>query len=132
MTVCARRAGQAEELLRAVAAALPDAAGRLAARAFPDDLPALAEEADLIVNATSLGLHEGDPAPWTPAARLRPGQVAYDLIYNRKTEFLRLAAEQGAQAIDGLGMLVQQGARAFELWTGMAAPVDVMRAAAEG
>ena len=86
----------------------------------------LAAEADLIVNATSLGLHEGDPLPWDAFVPFRPGQIVYDLIYNRPTELLALARSQGAAAIDGLGMLVHQGARAFELWTGVAAPVEVM------
>jgi shikimate dehydrogenase len=56
--------------------------------------------------------------------------VAYDLIYGQQTPFLSLAAAGGARAIDGLGMLVHQGARSFELWTGLAAPVEVMAAAA--
>ena len=96
------------------------------AHAFPDALADLAAEANLIVNATSLGLHEGDPLPWDTAIPFRPDQVVCDLIYNRPTELLARARAQGAIALDGLGMLVHQGARAFELWTGMAAPVEVM------
>lgn len=132
VAVCARDTVKAEEVCRAVVAAHLGA--RVSAHRFPDALPALTQGAlrpDLIVNATSLGLHEGDPLPWTEAAELGRGQVAYDLIYNRETEWLQLARERGATAIDGLGMLVHQGARAFELWTGARAPVDVMRTAAE-
>ncbi len=99
---------------------------RLSAHPFPDALPELAAEAELIVNTTSLGLHEGDPLPWDAALPFRPGQVVYDLIYNRPTALLALARSQGATAIDGLGMLAHQGARAFELWTGVAAPAEVM------
>jgi hypothetical protein len=56
------------------------------------------------------------------------GQVVYDLVYNPpQTVLLRQAAEAGAQAIGGLGMLVWQGALAFERWTGRPAPVHVMR-----
>ena len=103
-----------------------DKRSRLSAYPFPDALAGLAEEADLIVNTTSLGLHEGDPVPWETSVGFRPGQTVYDLIYNRPTEFLALARSQGATAIDGMGMLVHQGARAFELWTGETAPIEVM------
>ena len=91
---------------------------RLSAHPFPDALAGLAEEADLIVNTTSLGLHAGDPLPWDVSVAFRPGQVVYDLIYNRPTELLALARSQGATALDGLGMLVHQGARSAALWTG--------------
>ena len=94
------------------------AADRLSAHPFPDALAGLAEEADLIVNTTSLGLHTGDPLPWDASVAFRPGQVVYDLIYNRPTELLALARSQGATALDGLGMLIHQGARSAALWTG--------------
>jgi len=94
------------------------AAGRLSAHPFPDALAGLAEEADLVVNTTSLGLHAGDPLPWDASVAFRPGQVVYDLIYNRPTELMALARSQGATALDGLGMLVHQGARSAALWTG--------------
>lgn len=124
--VAARSPAQAESLCSSVAAALPEAAGRLSRHPFPNALPALATEADLIVNATSLGLHEGDALPWHPDATLHAGQVVYDLIYNRPTPLLARAEAAGAAAIGGLGMLVHQGAAAFELWTGLPAPVEVM------
>ena len=92
--------------------------GRLSAHPFPDTLAGLAEEADLIVNTTSLGLHAGDPLPWDASVAFRPGQVVYDLIYNRPTDLMALARSQGATALDGLGMLVHQGARSAALWTG--------------
>ena len=107
----------AEELCRIVGRALPGA--DLSAHLLPDALPHLAAEADLIVNTTSLGLHgDADPLPWDAAIPFRPEQVVYDLIYNVRTPFLRLAEAAGAQAIDGLGMLVYQGARSAALWTG--------------
>jgi shikimate 5-dehydrogenase len=92
--------------------------GRLSAHPFPDALAGLAEEADLIINTTSLGLHTGDPLPWDASVAFRPGQVVYDLIYNRATELLALARSQGATGLDGLGMLIHQGARSAALWTG--------------
>jgi shikimate dehydrogenase len=124
--VANRTLKNARKLCQDIASALPDAANRLQACQWPDDLTRLAVEVDLIVNTTSLGLHEGDPMPWDATVAFRPRQVVYDLIYNRPTELLALARSQGATAIDGLGMLVHQGARAFELWTGQDAPVEVM------
>ncbi len=107
----------AEELCRIIGRALPGA--DVSAHLLPDALPSLAAEADLIVNTTSLGLHgDADPLPWDAAIPFRPEQVVYDLIYNVRTPFLKLAEAAGAQAIDGLGMLVYQGARSAALWTG--------------
>ncbi|MGB8648333.1 MAG: shikimate dehydrogenase [Anaerolineae bacterium] len=97
-----------------------------------EDLAALAN-ADLIVNATSVGMWPHvDASPLAPSAPFRPGAIVFDLVYNpRETRLLREAAEAGAQAIGGLEMLVHQGARAFELWTGQPAPVAVMQRAAQ-
>ena len=111
-----RTAARAEALCSDIVRALP--AARVAAGRFPADLAGHAAEADLAVNATSLGLHEHDALPWDLSVPFRPGQVVYDLIYNRSTEFLALAESQGARAIDGLGMLICQGARSAALWTG--------------
>jgi shikimate dehydrogenase len=64
--------------------------------------------------------------------KLRPGLVVMDIVYNPlKTRLLREAACAGCTTIDGLSMFVHQGARQFELWTGMKAPVDIMRMAVE-
>jgi shikimate dehydrogenase len=85
--------------------------------------------ADLVVNATSLGLAPGDPSP-VPAEWLRAGQRVYDTIYNPAvTPLLRAAAEAGAAGCNGLSMLVHQGALAFEIWHGRAAPLAVMKQA---
>ena len=60
--------------------------------------------------------------------KLSPGAIVYDLIYiPNPTKFLQQAQERGAIAIDGLEMLVQQGAAALELWLQQSVPVDVMR-----
>lgn len=82
---------------------------------------------DLVVNATPLGMKEGDPLP-LPTDALRPEQVVCDLIY-RTTPLLAAAAARGCRTIDGHGMLLWQGILAFELWTRRSAPVEVMRAA---
>jgi shikimate dehydrogenase len=91
-----------------------------------DNLSSLAEY-DIIINATPLGLRDGDPLPLDPEL-LHPGQAVCDLIY-RKTPLLIRAHQQGCRTADGIGMLLWQGAYAFELWTGMPAPVEVMRTA---
>lgn len=85
--------------------------------------------ADLVVNATPLGMRPGDPSP-VDLALCRPAAVAYDMVYNPpETPFLRQARSRGLRAANGLGMLLYQGATAFALWTGRAAPVDAMRGA---
>lgn len=90
-------------------------------------------DVDVVVQTTAVGMApaaEATPAPWPDT--LPAGLRVYDLIYTpRPTRFLREAAERGARGSDGLGMLVAQGALAFEYWTGRPAPRDVMRIAAE-
>ncbi len=84
----------------------------------------------LVVNATSAGLKEADPLPIELAALPRPRAV-YDMIYNpAETRLLAEARALGLPAANGLSMLVHQGARALEIWSGGAVPVAAMRAAA--
>lgn len=94
-------------------------------------LPHLATNASVLVNATSIGWH-GDELPFDASVvAALPGTAAVmDLTY-RSTALLRLAAARGLRSIDGLPMLVHQGARAFTLWTGREAPVEVMTRAVE-
>lgn len=87
-----------------------------------------ARECDLIIQATPVGLHPGDPALLPPAS-FRQGQLVFDLIYNPPvTPFLAAAQAAGARTANGLGMLLHQGARSFRRWTGRAAPLAAMRA----
>ncbi len=87
--------------------------------------------ADLVVQATPVGMRPGESSLLPPSA-FRPGQHAYDLIYMYpRTPFMEAAEAAGARAANGLGMLLHQGARAFEIWTGTRPPVAVMRAALE-
>jgi shikimate dehydrogenase len=86
---------------------------------------------DLVVNATPLGMR-GEPPP-IDTNRLGPAQFVVDTVYHpAETPLLTAARARGAQCANGLGMLVHQAALAFELWTGVDAPLDAMRAAAEG
>jgi len=89
------------------------------------ELKAAMDEADLVVNATSVGL---SPEDGLPARQLnfRPGQIVFDVIYHRETRYLQEAKAAGATVYGGLGMLVYQGARSFEIWTGAPAPQEVM------
>lgn len=86
-------------------------------------------EARLLVNTTSLGLQANDPALLEYASLSAP-TVVYDLIYNPpETPLLQAARARGCRAANGLGMLVHQGALAFERWSGKPAPVGAMREA---
>jgi shikimate dehydrogenase len=102
-------------------------------RPIDSDLESLRRElarASLLVNATSLGWHRGEtPLPLDLIGLLPSTAVVADLVY-RDTDLLLAARERGLGALDGLGMLVHQGARGLELWTGKTAPVDLMMAAA--
>lgn len=117
----------------AAAAALAGRAGRVGSAAEVAD-------ADLVVNATPVGM-AGDSGPALlakgagelpiPVERLGPGQLVMDLVYHPlRTELVEAAAERGARASGGLGMLVHQAAHSFRLWTGERAPLEAMRAAA--
>ena len=84
---------------------------------------------DLLVQATPVGMKDDDPCP-IDANLLHAGMRVYDIIYNRPvTKLVREANKRKLHAATGLGMLLYQGAIAFELWTGKKAPVEVMRRA---
>ncbi|MFP4511381.1 MAG: shikimate dehydrogenase [Acidimicrobiales bacterium] len=111
-----------EELGRQ-AAALAGGVGRLVTADAVAD-------ADLVVNATPIGMASGSPeAPTIPLdpTLLRPGQVVADLVLDPlRTRLLDEAERRGATAVPGLGMLVHQAGLAFSLWTGLPAPIDAM------
>jgi shikimate dehydrogenase len=87
---------------------------------------------DLLVNATAAGMWpNSEVTPWPEALAMPSHWTVFDLVYNPlETHLLRQARQAGAKTIDGLGMLVWQGALAFELWTGQEPPADLMRATA--
>ncbi|MCF7838484.1 MAG: shikimate dehydrogenase, partial [Candidatus Marinimicrobia bacterium] len=92
----------------------------------PQAQAAAARQADLIIQATPVGLHADDPSLLPPAA-FHPGQHVMDLIYNPSpTAFLRTARAAGAVTADGLAMLAFQGERSFEIWTGLKPPIHLM------
>jgi shikimate dehydrogenase len=98
-------------------------------RAISDaDLPLFAQQADLVVNATSVGLDDEVKVTLIPVDTLHGGQCVMDLVYSsHRTPFLSAAAARGAITVDGFEMLVQQAARSYELWTGRTPPVELMR-----
>ncbi len=128
VSVTSRRATHADAL--AGLTGRRDVAGTTAGTVDWDARDAGARAADIVVNATPVGML-GDTALPISASALRPEHVVVDLVYQPlETPLLAAAQAAGARAVDGLGMLVQQAALAFEQWTGLPAPVPVMRAAA--
>jgi shikimate dehydrogenase len=116
--VCLIGAGGAAEALR------PALSGEVRVYERSGDWPPDASDADLIVNAT--------PVRDELLVEPRPGQTVVDLAYRadgRPTALVEAAQAAGCEVVDGLEALVRQGAASFELWTGVAAPVDVMQAA---
>ncbi len=110
------------------AAAIANAASRAASGRVGtiDDIAA----ADIVVNATSVGMGADSSMPCDPDL-LCPGQVAVDLVYEPlETAWLAALRQRGMEAHNGLSMLAYQAAAAFELWTGIEPPVDAMRRAA--
>ena len=95
--------------------------------------PAGAQAVDLVLNATSLGLKPGDALPIDERQfALRHARCVYDMIYRpAETPFFQAAKTAGCRVANGLGMLLYQGAKALELWTGAKPPIKVMREALE-
>ncbi|HUJ71570.1 MAG TPA: shikimate dehydrogenase [Verrucomicrobiae bacterium] len=95
----------------------------------PDEIRRVIPEVDLVVNATSVGLKDGESLG-LGAELFSPRLRVYDTIYRpAETELLQIAGGAGAQVANGLGMLLHQGAKAFEIWTKRKAPLAVMRRA---
>ena len=129
--------GQAGAEARVFARDVRRAAGLAGLGASVHALAALADadllrDIALVVNATSAGMApEVDVTPWPEGVPYPAGMPLYDLICSPPvTRLMRQARATGGQTVNGLGMLVRQGAAAFELWTGRAAPVEVMERAA--
>lgn len=96
-----------------------------------EGLKGLLPAAELLINTTPVGMYpqvDESPLDESLMQKLPPGAIAYDLIYTpNPTQFLKLAQAQGATIINGLEMLVQQGAAALEIWLQQPVPVEVMR-----
>ncbi len=125
-------ANRTPENLATLLAALAPLAGGVPLHGFslaslPSDLP----QGSILINATSAGLRDSDPPPANLAA-LPPVASVFDMIYNpSQTRLLLQALSLGLPHANGLGMLVHQGARSLEIWSGTPMPVAAMRAAAK-
>lgn len=125
-----RTVSRARALADAFSRMIPNA--RLAAGALDQEtLASVSRQAQLIINTTPLGMWpQVDASPWPEEIAFPQQAFLFDLIYNpRETRLMRQARASGAKAVDGLGMLVHQGAEAFYLWSGVQPPTDVMYAA---
>ncbi|HEY3834829.1 MAG TPA: shikimate dehydrogenase [Acidimicrobiia bacterium] len=130
VSVSSRRAAAADTV--AGLTSRREVEGKMAATIPWDERATAAASADIVVNATPIGMLTDGSSP-LEASALHAGQAVIDLVYTPlNTPLLMAARSAGAQTVDGLGMLVHQAAIAFEHWTGLPAPVAVMRTAAEG
>ena len=88
------------------------------------------QDADVLINATSVGMHPNPSQSIIPREFLKTDLVVMDIVYNPvETKLVKDARAAGARVITGVEMLIHQGAASFEIWTGCPAPVDVMREA---
>lgn len=129
VTVFARRPAQAEGLVHDLRAHLQGVT--LRAASWTELEEAQEAQAPLVVNTTPVGMHpDVDGSPWPRELLLPQKADVYDVIYNpAETELMRRARATGCRAYNGLGMLLQQGALAFEIWTGVKPPLEVMATA---
>ena len=128
LTIANRTLARAEALASKLAAAFE---GKSIKCVELSALVTEAEAADLIVNTTSVGMKTDDPPLFDPCVITSDHRVV-DIIYNpAETPLLRQARLRGAVTVNGMGMLVNQGAVSFELWTGIAPPRPLMRQALE-
>jgi shikimate dehydrogenase len=90
------------------------------------------KNAGVLINATSVGMYPKTEKTLVRASMMHRGLVVFDIVYGSlRTKLLREARRAGGKTVEGLGMLVHQGALAFEIWTGKRAPIKIMKAAAK-
>jgi len=125
ITIINRTAERAIELAKDIsAAALP---GKVEGRGL-SGLKDLLEDANVLINTTTLGMHPNTDTAIATAEELHTGLTVFDIVYNPlETRLLREAKASGAKTVSGVLMLVYQGAEAFRLWTGIEPPVELMK-----
>ncbi len=124
VTIANRTPGRAQDLAGNVRS-VGDASGT-----GLEELPGLTANADIIINTTSVGMHPDTGRTLVTADMMHTGQVIFDIVYSPlETRLLREAKNAGAVTIDGIRMLVLQGAESFRIWTGIEPPVYVMEQA---
>ncbi len=133
LVISNRTLERAEALARAVQTAVPEVPVRAVAALSPEERDTLID-AGLVVNCTPMGMqgeHEME-SPISDINLLPQGAVVYDTVYTpAETRLIREARRRGLRTVGGLGMLVHQGACAWEYWFGRRGPVSVMYAAAQ-
>ena len=122
-----RTLSRAEALAETIRHAAPTCPVRCLPLADADNIAALLPSCDVLIQCTSLGLKANDPLPFAPEL-IPPGLAVMDMIYGF-TPFRAQCAARGCPTADGSGMLLHQGCRSLELWTGQDAPVAAMRQA---
>ncbi len=129
VTVAARRIEQAQNLVSSFVGQTSDQASLAAICLAVADLSQLGRPVDLVVNATPLGMvPDTQLSPWPQELPLPAGAVVYDLVYNPlETSLIKFARQNGHPAANGLGMLVEQAALAFECWTGLSPSREVLK-----
>lgn len=129
ITVANRTPGKAEQLVQRFAGVAAE--GRLVACSLAGLSAEIVRDADLVVNATSLGMRGSGQVPAVLTDNIRKDHIVFDVVYGKRpTRLLGVARQRHALGVDGRTMLVWQAALAFELWTGCGAPIDVLRSAA--
>ena len=89
-------------------------------------IPNKMADVDVFINATPVGMKKDDGSP-IEKKYLRKNLFVYDVVYNRETQLIKDAKKTGAKYVGGLDMLVYQGVRSFELWTGKTPPINLMK-----
>lgn len=96
-----------------------------------DELVGAINETDILINSTSVGMHPNEDETLLRADSMHPDLTVMDIVYNPlRTKLLKEAEKAGADTIEGLGMLVHQGAASLEIWTGKRASIETMKKAA--
>lgn len=132
--VAGRRQEQVSVLITHVVQDRPDGAMRSSGISYNlEELERAIARCNLVVNTTPLGMYpQIDVLPWIDGLFLPPDILVYDLVYNPiQTAFVRFSKKSGAEGVNGLGMLVEQAALSFQLWTGVVPDRDNMYAAAQ-
>ena len=125
-----RTYARARRVVKAIGESFPGTSA-LAIRLQSESLEKICSRADILINATSIGMVSDKPLPIGPMV-FRPSMLICDLAYNPPfTPFLKMASQAGCKTMNGVGMLLHQGAQAFRIWLGQEAPLSIMRAALE-
>ncbi|MDD7984838.1 shikimate dehydrogenase [Lentisphaera marina] len=125
ITVINRSEANAQLLLETASTMNPECETKYIPSNELSSYPYICEDHDIMIQCTSLGLKEGDPQPF-PSDLLKPSILVMDMIY-KETPFQIAAKNAGCKTAGGLGMLLHQGVKSWEMWTKLKAPVENMR-----